>query len=98
MSIKSFKDKVSEDINYGRISKQTLRRLPVNLHLKAQIKLAKLGAATSLRDLQELRGNRIESLKGNRNGQYSIRINDQYRICFRWAGHDAVDVEIIDYH
>ncbi len=76
MSIKSFKDKVSEDINYGRISKQTLRRLPVNLHLKAQIKLAKLGAATSIRDLQELRGNRIESLKGNRNGQYSIRIND----------------------
>lgn len=98
MSIKSFKDKVSEDINYGRISKQTLRRLPVNLHLKAQIKLAKLGAATSIRDLQELRGNRIESLKGNRNGQYSIRINDQYRICFRWAGHDAFDVEIIDYH
>jgi plasmid maintenance system killer protein len=56
MTIKSFKDKVSEDINYGRISKQTLRRLPANLHLKAQVKLAMIGAATSIMDLQEFRG------------------------------------------
>jgi len=98
MAIKSFKDKVTEDINYGRVSKQTLKRLPFELHQRTQIKLARIGAATSLRDLQELRGNRLEVLKGNRKGQYSIRINDQYRICFRWVEHDAFDLEIIDYH
>ncbi len=98
MAIKGFKDKVTEEINYGRTSKQTLRRLPEELHLKAQVKLARLGAAVSIRDLQELRGNRLESLKGNRKGQFSIRINDQYRICFRWEKQDAFDVEIVDYH
>ncbi|NDC36831.1 MAG: hypothetical protein EBZ48_02130 [Proteobacteria bacterium] len=98
MSIKGFKDKATEDINYGRRSKQALRRLPGELHGKAQIKLARLGAATSLVDLQDLRGNRLEALKGDRKGQFSIRINDQYRICFKWDQHDAFDVEIIDYH
>jgi len=98
MAIRSFKDKVTEDINYGRTSKQTFRRLPEELHLKAQVKLARLGAATSIRDLQELRGNRLEALKGSRKGQFSIRINDQYRICFRWEKQAAFDVEIIDYH
>ena len=51
-----------------------------------------------MQDLQEIRGNRFEKLKGERQGQYSIRINDQYRICFKWAKENAVDVEIIDYH
>lgn len=68
------------------------------MHQKAQIKLAILGAATSLNDLLELRGNRLEALKGDRSGQHSIRINDQYRICFIWTGTDAIDVEIVDYH
>jgi len=98
MAIKSFKGKVTEDINYGHFSKQALKRLPFELHQKAQIKLARIGAAGSLQDLQQLRGNRLEILKGNRKGQYSIRINDQYRICFRWAEHDAFDLEIVDYH
>lgn len=98
MAIKSFKDQVTEDINYGRKSKQTLKRLPRELHEKAQIKLARLGAVTSLKDLQELHGNRFEALKGDRKGQYSIRINDQYRICFKWEQHDAYEVEIVDYH
>jgi proteic killer suppression protein len=98
MAIKSFKDKVTEDINYGRVSKQTLKRLPFELYQKAQIKIARIGASASLKDLQELRGNRLEVLKGNRKGQYSIRINDQYRICFRWVEHDAFDLEITDYH
>jgi toxin HigB-1 len=98
MAIKSFKDKVTAEINYGKQSKQALRRLPQSLHQRAQIKLAVLGAATSLRDLQELRGNRLEALKGDRKGQHSIRINDQYRICFRWEKMDAFDVEIVDYH
>jgi len=98
MAIKSFKDKITEDINYGRVSKRTRKILPSELHQKAQIKLARLGAATNLNDLIGLRGNRLEALKGDRLGQYSIRINDQYRICFVWNGKDAMDVEIVDYH
>ncbi|WP_236579360.1 type II toxin-antitoxin system RelE/ParE family toxin [Pseudanabaena sp. lw0831] len=72
--------------------------MPKTLHQKAQIKLARISAATSLEDLRELRGNRLETLQGDREGQYSIRINDQYRICFRWLQENAYDVEIIDYH
>jgi proteic killer suppression protein len=64
----------------------------------AKRKLAMLDAAVSLEDLKVPPGNRLEKLKGNRNGQYSIRINDQYRICFVWRDHDAYRVEITDYH
>jgi toxin HigB-1 len=98
MAIRNFKTKGTEDINYGRATKETLRTLPKELHHKAQIKLARLGAVTSMQDLQEIRGNPFGNLKGERQGQYSIRINDQYRICFKWEEEDAVDVEIIDYH
>ena len=98
MTIRNFKTKGTEDINYGRATKEALRTLPKELHHKAQIKLARLGAVTSIQDLQEIRGNRFEKLRGERQGQYSIRINDQYRICFKWEEEDAVDVEIIDYH
>ena len=98
MAIRNFKTKGTEDINYGRISKEALRTIPKELHKKAQIKLARLGAVTSIRDLQEIRGNRFEKLKKNRSNQFSIRINDQYRICFRWEKENAVDVEITDYH
>jgi proteic killer suppression protein len=98
MAIKTFRDKVSEDICHGLVSKQSQKRLPPELHEKARIKLARLAAATTLGDLSELRGNRLEILKGDRAGQYSIRINDQYRICFRWQSADAFDVEITDYH
>jgi proteic killer suppression protein len=61
-------------------------------------KLALLDAATEIEDLRTPPGNRLEKLRGGRHGQYSIRINDQYRICFAWRGHDAYEVEIIDYH
>ena len=98
MAIRSFKNKGTEDVNYGRFSKDALKILPKELHRKAQVKLARLGAVTSLQDLQEIRGNRFEKLKGDRKGQYSIRINDQYRICFRWENENASDVEIADYH
>lgn len=98
MAIRSFKNKGTDDINYGRTSKDALRTLPRELHRRAQIKLARLGAVTSIQDLQEIRGNRFERLKGNRRGQYSIRINDRSRICFRWEKADALDVEIVDYH
>jgi len=70
----------------------------VELHQKAQVKLARIAAAASLSGLNDLRGNRLEILKGDRIGQYSIRINDQFRICFRWINDDAFDVEITDYH
>lgn len=98
MAIYNFRNKATEDINYGRVTKNSLKLLPIILHQKAQIKLARISAATSLEDLRELRGNRLEILQGDRQGQYSIRINDQYRICFRWLQENAYDVEIIDYH
>ena len=72
--------------------------MPKELHRKAQIKIARLGAVTSMQDLREIRGNRFEALKGNRKGQCSIRINEKYRICFRWENENALDVEIVDYH
>ena len=98
MAIRSFKNRGTEDINYGRITKEALGILPKELHRKAQIKLARLGSVTSMQDLQEIRGNRFEKLKGKRKGQYSIRINDRYRICFNWQNENALEVEIIDYH
>ncbi len=98
MAIRNFQNKATKDINYGVESKLALKLLPKELHKKAQIKLARLGSATSIQDLRELRGNRLESLKGDRKGQYSIRINDQYRICFKWEQDYPYDVEIVDYH
>jgi len=98
MAIQNFKSKGTEDMNYNRVTKEALRTLPKDLHYKARIKLARLGAVISMQDLQEIRGNRFEKLSGDRKGQYSIRINDQYRICFKWEKENAIDVEIIDYH
>ena len=98
MAIRSFKNKGTEDINYGRVSTEASKILPKELHRKAQIKLARLGAVTSMQDLQEVRGNRFEKLKGDRKGQFGIRINNQYRICFRWKNKNASAVEIVDYH
>ena len=98
MGIKSFKNKGTEDINYGWISKAALRILPKGLHRKTQVKIARLGAAISMQDLRDIRGNRFEALKGDRRGQYSIRINEQYRVCFKWEKENALDVEIADYH
>ena len=98
MAIQSFASGATEDINYARRSKAALRLLPADLHGKARIKLARLHAAESLEDLASLPGNRLEKLKGDRAGLYSIRLNDQYRICFRWSAAGADDVEIVDYH
>ncbi len=61
-------------------------------------KLAMLDGAMALDDLRYPPGNRLEKLRGNRQGQYSVRINDQYRICFLWRGHDIFEVDITDYH
>lgn len=98
MPIRSFKDKGTSDIAHEIVSKYSLKLLPVNLHENAYSKLIFLDNATSLNDLINWQGLRLEKLKGNRSGQHSIRINNQYRICFRWIGNNAVDVEITDYH
>ena len=77
---------------------ETSRRLPTQIQRAARRKLLLLHQARRLEDLRAPPGNRLEALKGDRNGQHSIRINDQWRICFHWQGEDALDVEIVDYH
>lgn len=74
------------------------RKLPADIQQVARRKLRMLNNAASLDDLRIPPANRLESLKGDRKGRYSIRINDQWRICFRWKAGDAHDVEIVDYH
>lgn len=98
MAIKTFKNRATEDINYGKTTKEALKILPRELHHQAKIKLARLGAITELRDLTELKGNRFEKLKGKRKGQFSIRINKQYKICFRLERNNVFEVKIVDYH
>lgn len=70
----------------------------INIETVARRKLAQLNAATTLDFMRVLPGNRLEALKGKRKGQHSVRINDQFRVCFRWQDGDAYDVEICDYH
>ncbi|MGH8020205.1 MAG: type II toxin-antitoxin system RelE/ParE family toxin [Opitutaceae bacterium] len=74
------------------------RRLPADIQQRGLDKLALLNRAARLEDLRIPPANHLEALKGNRKGQHSIRINQQWRICFRWDGTDAHDVEIVDYH
>ena len=92
--IKNFRNKETERI----FSRQFSRRFPSNLHRVAWRKLAMLEAAERLEDLSVSPGNRLEKLLGDREGEYSIRINDRWRICFRWSKGDAYDVEVVDYH
>ena len=92
--IESFASKETEKIFHGQISK----KLPKDIQRIARRKLIYLDDAEDLQDLLAPPGNRLEKLKGDRVGQYSIRINDQWRICFRWADGKAKDVEIADYH
>ena len=74
------------------------RKLPRNIQRTALRRLSYLHAAKDLRDLMEPPSNRLEKLGGDRQGQYSIRINDQWRVCFEWIDGDAYDVQIVDYH
>jgi len=91
--IRTFADKNTEALFNG----VRVRRL-VNIEKPARRKLEYLDAAAVLEDLRVPPGNRLEALKGDRSGQHSIRVNDQFRTCFRWANGDACDVEICDYH
>lgn len=91
--IKSYGNKHTENLWNGNsprpfraFARQAIKRLRI------------INRAINLRDLQLLPGNRLEALTGDRKGQYSVRINGQWRICFRWSGNDAFDVEIVDYH
>jgi proteic killer suppression protein len=92
--IVSFRDKAAAGLFGGVPS----RRLPPEVQRTAYRKLKMLDAATGLLDLRSPWGNRLEPLHGDREGQYSVRINDQWRICFRWEAGQAYDVEIVDYH
>lgn len=95
--ILSFGDTGTEDLYHGRPTARA-RRYPANIIPAALRKLDMLARAHDLIDLRAPPGNRLEALKGDREGFYSIRINNQYRIVFRWQGHDASEVSIVDYH
>lgn len=92
--ILTFKCKETERIWRGHSS----RKFPTDIQDRALRKLRQLNSSQTVEDLRNPPGNRLEALKGKRAGQMSIRINDQWRICFGWDGHDAHDVEIVDYH
>lgn len=92
--IKSIRDRSTAKI----FSRQRSSRLPVDIQQVAYRKLRMLNNAQSLADLSLPPGNRLEKLSGDREGQHSIRINDRWRICFKWRDGDAYQVEIVDYH
>ena len=91
--IRSFRDAEAKKLFNDEFSKKyhVIERV-------AQRKLTELDEAETLQDLAALPGNHLEALKGDRKGQHSIRINDQYRLCFAWSAGHAIDVEIVDYH
>lgn len=92
--IRSFRNPSSASILEGKAGKG----FPSDLIRSAQRKLAMIDAAVEIKDLRSPPGNRLEALKGSRIGQHSIRINDQWRVCFVWKADGAHDVEIVDYH
>ena len=92
--IQSFADDVTEKLYRGLVS----RRLPQNIQSVMHRKLVMVNAAAKLEDLRVPPGNRLEALKGDRKGQHSIRVNQQWRVCFRWAESGPAQVGILDYH
>ena len=89
-----FKDKRTEQVFQGL----TVRRLPISILRRARIRLQRVVAATDLTDLRLPPSHRLEALSGDRKGQHSVRINDQWRVCFRWTDQGAIEIEITDYH
>jgi proteic killer suppression protein len=92
--IKSFKDRLTQALYQG----ESPKGFPADLVKTARRKLGYLDAAADLNDLRSPPGNRLEALKRDRDGQHSIRVNDQFRVCFTWTNEGPKDVEIIDYH
>jgi proteic killer suppression protein len=95
--IRGFRDRATGDLFAG-IESGAVRQFPRDLRAVAKRKLVMLAAATDLKDLSAIPGNRLEALKGRLRGRYSIRINDQWRVVFRWEVGHADEVEIVDYH
>jgi len=96
--ISSFADQATEDLFNGVDSREARRACPQDLWPVARRKLTQINRVRELSELAAPPGNRLEKLRGDRLGQHSIRINDQYRVCFRWEGAHAEEVEVTDYH
>jgi len=96
--IKSFRNKDCEDLFNGKNSKGARKVCPQSLWRVAARKLDQLDSAAVLEDLKVPPGNKLEALSGDRAGQHSIRINDQYRICFKWTKSGPDEVDVVDYH
>lgn len=96
--IVSFADKATEDIFDGINTVVARKRLPRELWNIAARKLDQLDSAAALDDLKVPPGNRLEALRGDRAGQFSIRINEKFRVCFKWSDLGAANVEVVDYH
>ncbi|MDR3450662.1 MAG: type II toxin-antitoxin system RelE/ParE family toxin [Alphaproteobacteria bacterium] len=94
MAIKSFKD----DTLTAILSRRAPKQFPADLLATTRRKLVMLDAASKLEDLRAPPANRLEALKGDRAGQYSIRVNDQFRLCFVWTDEGPAEVEFVDYH
>jgi len=95
--IASFGDRATEDLYHGRATGR-VRRFPSAIHRVALVKLDMIHGAASLRDLRSPPGNRLEALRGDRSGYRAIRVNDQWRIVFRWSDGQAHAVRLVDYH
>ena len=92
--IQSYKDSDTEAV----ANRERCRKFPPDIQRRAQAKLMILNNAKDLNDLRVPPGNRLEVLSGDRKGQHSIRINDQWRVCFIWTEHGAMEIEVVDYH
>ncbi len=97
MAIRSFGDQLAEDLFEDRRTR-VVRSFPAELHRAARRKLLYLYDAAELADLRVAPGNRLEALRGDLRGFYSVRINDQWRVVFRWDAGDAIEVQVVDYH
>ena len=92
--MKQFKSKISECVFHGEL----VRRLPADIQRRARMRLQRVVAATALSDLRLPPSHHLKALSGGRRGQHSIRVNDQWRVCFCWTEHGAMEIEITDYH
>ena len=92
--MKRFRNDETERLFYG----ETVRRLPPDIQRRARMRIQRAVAATKLTDLRVPPSHRLEALRGDREGQYSIRVNDQWRVCFIWTDRGAMEIEVTDYH
>ena len=89
-----FRNEVAERLFYG----ESVRQLPPDIQCRARMRVQRVVAAMTLTDLLVPPSHRLESLRGNREGQFSIRVNDQWRVCFLWTNEGAMEIEVTDYH